>query len=123
LKRISNGYSLISALVATIIIILGISCVLLVIQNTERLFKRATSFQDFAVAAEILNDKIQDEFSCAGTAVPEKIEGKMPDFPDLYYEISFHQIKENLYEVHIKLFRTDEGKKFTEEFITALHQR
>lgn len=118
-----NGYSLISALVATIIILIGLSCVLMVIQSTEKLFTRARNFEDFAMAAEILNDKIQEEFSYPGVAVPEKIEGKMPGFSNLYYRIDFLKIEENLYEVHIKLTRTVEGKKYSEEFVTGLHQK
>ena len=119
----NRGFSLISVLVAAIIIILGISCVLMVVQNTEKLYRRASDFQDFAIAAEILSDKIQEEFSHYGIAVPENIKGKMPGFSNLYYDISFKQIKEHLYEVHIKLTKTYEGKKYTQDFVTALHQR
>ncbi|MCM8759376.1 MAG: hypothetical protein NC906_06355 [Candidatus Omnitrophica bacterium] len=117
------GYSLISALVSAVIILLGIAFVLTVIQNTERLFTRAVNYQDFAIAAEILNDKIQEEFSSAGSTVPEKIEGKMPGFRNLKYEINFHKIQDNLYEVRIKLTKIVEGKNYSEEFITSLHQR
>lgn len=117
------GYSLISALISAFIILIGIACVLMVVQNIERLFKRATNFQDFAIAADILNDKIQEEFSSVGKFVPERIEGKMPGFSNLNYEINFQKIKDDLYEVHIKLARVVEGKKYSEEFITSLHQR
>lgn len=118
-----SGYSLISALVSAIIILLGISCVLMVVQNSERLFRRAIDFQDFAMAADILNDKIQEEFGLSSRTVPDKLSGKMPGFSNLDYEICFHKMKDNLYEVHIKLSRTIEGKKYSEEFITALHQK
>ncbi|MCX7705732.1 MAG: hypothetical protein N2115_05690 [bacterium] len=118
-----DGYSLISALVSSIIILCGIVCVLMVVQNTEKLFMRATNFQDFAMAAEILNDKIQEEFGSIGKPVPEKIEGKMPGFYNLSYAIYLRRMKDDMYEVRIKLTKTVEGKKYCEEFITALHQR
>lgn len=118
-----KGYSLISTLVAAIIIVIGISCVLIIIQNTEKIFTRSKNFQDFTIAADILNNKIQGEFSNPEKIVPEKIEGKMFGFHNLYYEICFSKIRENFYEVHIKLTRIVEGKKYSEEFISALHQR
>ncbi len=118
-----KGFSLISVLVAAIIIIIGMLCVITVIQNSERIFRRAIDFQDFAMAAEILNDKIQEQFCSPGQKIPERMEGKMSGFQNLYYEVHFQLLKDNLYEVHIKLSKTVEGKRYTEEFITALHQR
>ncbi|MCM8805167.1 MAG: hypothetical protein NC825_00310 [Candidatus Omnitrophica bacterium] len=118
-----KGFSLISALVATIIIIIGISCVMMIVQQTEKLFRRATDFQDFSIAADILFDKIQEDFGTQGIEVPDKIEGKMQGFSNLFYTVNFIKIREHLYEVRIKFTRTIEGKQYSEEFVSALQQR
>ncbi|HXK45558.1 MAG TPA: hypothetical protein PL060_06335, partial [bacterium] len=99
----TKGFSLISTIVSAIIIIIGISCVLMVLQNTEKLFSRATNFQDFSMAADILFDKIQEQYGHCTAVVPAKLEGQMAGFSNIYYRIYFKKVKENLYEVHIIL--------------------
>ncbi|MGB9641926.1 MAG: hypothetical protein ACPL3Q_01835 [Candidatus Ratteibacteria bacterium] len=119
----AKGFSLISMIVSAIIIIIGISCVLMVLQNTEKLFSRATNYQDFAMAADILFDKIQEAYGYQTAIVPDKLEGKMTGFSNIYYHIDFQKIEEGLYEVHIILTKTIEGKQYSEEFVSALQQR
>ncbi|HOC02425.1 MAG TPA: hypothetical protein P5065_01335 [Candidatus Ratteibacteria bacterium] len=118
-----KGISLISALVATIIIIMGISCVVGVLQQTERMYRRASNFQDFSLASDILFDEIQEQFGVIGTDVPDEIHGKMNGFQNLFYHVKFEKIKDGLYEVHIKITKTIEGKPYSEEFVSALSQR
>jgi len=118
-----KGISLISALVATIIIILGISCVVVVLQQTERMYRRTSDFQDFSLASDILFDEIQQQFGVIGTNIPDEIHGKMKGFQNLFYYVKFEKIKDNLYEVHIKITRIIEGKPYSEEFVSALSQR
>jgi len=118
-----KGVSLIYVLVATIILIIGISCVLIILQQTENIYSRASRSQDFSVAADILFDQIQQEFGTPGIHVPDHIDGKMSGFKNIYYHIEFIKIKEGLYEIHIKLAKNREGKQYSEEFISALHQR
>jgi Tfp pilus assembly protein PilV len=118
-----KGMSLVSALVALFLLLVGISLLARVIPDIERLSQRARNFTDSQMIADRIFDEIQEKYGAEGTAVPASLSGDVNRRPGVTYKVEFTNVKENFYEVRVTVAGTREGKRVAQEFVSVLHQR
>lgn len=118
------GMTLISVLVATVVLVIGVLTLLRVYPVITRLSERARSH----TAAEFIADKVfatlREAYGGADAAAPPaSLSGAEAEFPGYAWRAQFIEEREGLCRVELEVSWTREGERAFEDFQETLRRR
>jgi len=119
-----RGVTLMSVLVALLILAVGIVALLRVYPVIDKLSGRAQTYVSLSMIADKVFTVIEKVYGDAGgPPVPQFLSGVDEDFPRYGYSVRMRQEKQGLYETEVEITGKEEGKIEREYFYGSFRRQ